>query len=121
MLFYFYIRTNQVEWQSFPKLTHETLQELPLRRPDLVNKGERKRHDRVVKLVRERLRLAKQEKAQGPSEEAMRIDFIIEMEVSAIFGLEAQDVARITERLRPSQNIRIIRELYPAGQDDLPT
>ena len=114
MLFYFFMLTNQVEWQSFPKLTHSTLQQLPLRRPDLEDAAERTRHDQVVHLVKDRLARGSEEGHEGPSTESLEVDFEIERLVGGIYGLGPNEVARITRRLQPLQNIRIIRELYPS-------
>lgn len=113
MLFYYFILTNQIEWQSFPKLTHETLRKLPLRRPDLTRKEIRKLHDTVVNLVQARMSLAAKEQERGPSKEALDADLEIERNVMDYYGLTPDQRLRISERLRPSQNIRIIRELYP--------
>lgn len=113
MLFFYYVLTNQVEWQSYPKLTHETLQQMPLIRPNLEIPEERKRHDHLVDLVQKRLKLGDRERYQGPSEEALAVDWQIEREVCSLFGLSTDQVKRITNRLRHAQNIRIIRELYP--------
>ncbi|MFY9821434.1 MAG: TaqI-like C-terminal specificity domain-containing protein [Thermoanaerobaculia bacterium] len=114
MLFYYYILTNQVEWQSFPKLTHETLRKLPLWKPDLTKPGSRKHYDKIVNLVKQRLDLAAKEKRNGPSNEALAVDLEIERLVMDLYSLNPDQRLRISERLKSSQNIRIVRELYPS-------
>ena len=113
MLFRYFVRTSQVEWQSFPKLTHATLQQLPLRRADLDDVAMRATHDRIVELVRQRMILAMREQAVSISRAALQVDEEIESLVMDLHGLAPDQRARIHKRLRPSQNIRIIRELYP--------
>jgi type I restriction-modification system DNA methylase subunit len=113
MLFRYYVLTNQVEWQSFPKLTHETLQRLPLHRPDPSVSGERTRHDSIVELVHQRELLASRDGHHGISKEALAVDQQIETLVMDLYGLNAEQRARINSRLKPQQNIRIVRELYP--------
>jgi hypothetical protein len=113
MVFCFFVETNQVEWQSFPKLTHATLQKLPLVPPDLSSAKGRRSYEEMIDLVRRRLVLAVTEKA-GVSARALAIDQEIERRVMDAYGLSPEQRARISARLRPEQNIRIIGEqLYP--------
>jgi type I restriction-modification system DNA methylase subunit len=114
MLFCYLVLTSQTEWQSFPKLTHTTLHRLPLRRIDIGIDMERRRHDRIVELVKERMRLAELDEDRGISSDALSIDEEIETLVMDVFGLTPDQRARINKRLQPAQNIRIVRELYPA-------
>jgi type I restriction-modification system DNA methylase subunit len=114
MLFCFFVMTNQIEWQSFPKLTHATLQQLPLRRPDLRSRSGRATHDEIVELVRKRSEIAARGSGHVTSE-ALRVDQEIEKAVMDVYALTPDARARINSRLRPAQNIRVIRELYPEG------
>ena len=113
MVFRLFILTSQVEWQSFPKLNHATLQQLPLRRADLGQPEERRVHARIVELVRRRMELAADEQDLAISVAALEIDEAIESLVMDFYGLTPEQRARIHKRLRPLQNIRIIRGAYP--------
>ena len=112
MLFYFFIDTNQIEWQSYPKLTHRSLQRFPLHAPDLANGAEKERHDALVACVEERLQLAARDHS-FLTRAAIDLDYMIEGHVMDIFNLTPSERTRINTRLRPEQNIRIIREMYP--------
>lgn len=115
MLFRYFVRTSQVEWQSFPKLTQKTLQQLPLKRADLDSATELRIHDEIVGLVRDRMKYAAKEEGEPISVTALDIDEAIESLVMDLHHLTPDQRARIHKRLRPLQNIRIIRELYPPG------
>lgn len=116
MVFYYYVLTNQVEWQSFPKLTHATLQKLPLVKPDLDSKAGRERHDRIAQLVRQRMNLA-DPTVEDITDSELTTDEEIERLVMDLYGLSPDERARINTRLRPDDNVRIIRELYPRSED----
>jgi type I restriction-modification system DNA methylase subunit len=115
MLYYYFILTNQVEWQSFPKLTHATLQRLPLMRPDMTDAPQRRRHDDLVLLVQRRAQHRRAGEDGQVSGEALEAELEIESIVMDIFGLAPDERVRINDRLRASgSNIRIIREMFPS-------
>jgi hypothetical protein len=103
MLFYFHRYTNQTEWQSFPKLVHSTLQQLPLPDPDGVDAD---------------LRVSIEEKARQRMgldlEAAHDLDLEIEHLVMEVYGLSAPQRQRIIRTLRSVQRLRVIREMFPA-------
>jgi SAM-dependent methyltransferase len=106
MLFYFHRHTNQTEWQSFPKLVHTTLQQLPLPDPDGV--GDALRMD-IEGKARQRMGMA--------LDEAHDLDLQIEDLVMEAYGLTAPQRQRVNRTLRSVQRLRVIREMFPESAD----
>lgn len=107
MLFYYHRYTNQTEWQSFPKLVHSTLQQMPLPDPSRVEDS---------------LRIEIEEKARlrmGMEHlEAHDIDLKIEDLTMRAYGLSSSERQRITRTLRSVQRLRVIREMFPSQGDE---
>jgi hypothetical protein len=59
------------------------------------------------------MELAAEERDMDVSAAALEVDEAIEGLIMDFYGLTPHQRARIHKRLRPLQNIRIIRELYP--------
>jgi type I restriction-modification system DNA methylase subunit len=108
MLFYFHRMTNQVEWQSFPKLVHRTLRRLPLPNPRLETKLGRNLHDAIEHKARQRMGLR--------PEDAHELDLEIETLVMNAYGLSALQRQRIVRTLRSVQRLRVIREMFPSDE-----
>ncbi|HEY7950367.1 MAG TPA: TaqI-like C-terminal specificity domain-containing protein [Solirubrobacterales bacterium] len=103
MLFYFHRYTNQTEWQSFPKLVHTTLQQLPLPDPERVDPKLRKS---IEDKARRRMGL--------DLDEAHDLDLEIEHLVMEAYGLSSSQRQRIIRTLRSVQRLRVIREMFPS-------
>ncbi len=102
MLFYFHRYTNQTEWQSFPKLVHTTLQQLPLPDPLHVDDS---LCDEIAEKARRRMGL--------DHLEAHDLDLEIENMVMKAYGLSGEQRQRIIRTLRSVQRLRVIREMFP--------
>lgn len=102
MLFYFHRHTNQTEWQSFPKLVHTTLQQLPLPDPARVDVTLRQAIEEKAKL---RMGL--------DLDEAHNLDLELEHLVMEVYGLDPLERQRIIRTLRSVQRLRVIREMFP--------
>jgi len=109
MLFYFHRMTNQIEWQSFPKLVHRTLQRLPLPDPQLNSQPGRRLHNAIASKARERMGL--------PLESANDLDLEIESLVMDAYGLAQSQRQRVIRTLRSVQRLRVIREMFPSATD----
>ncbi len=107
MLFYFHRHTNQTEWQSFPKLVHSTLHQLPLPDPAQVD-------DSLLGAIDEK---AKLRMGVDPLQ-AHELDLEIEDLVMKAYGLEPEERQRIVRTLRSVQRLRVIREMFPSRGDE---
>jgi len=107
MLFYFHRYTNQTEWQSFPKVVHKTLQQLPLPDPEAVDKPLR---DSIEEKARERMGMSPRD--------GHDLDLEIEDLVMTVYGLNTEQRQRIIRVLRSAQRLRVIREMFPVEAEE---
>ena len=105
MLFFFHRLTNQTEWQSFPKLVHQTLRRLPIPKPDLASVRDRELHDLIAEKARLRMGLN--------LNDAHDVDLDLEQLVWDAYGLSREQRQRIMRTLRSVQRLRVIREMFP--------
>jgi hypothetical protein len=100
-----------VEWQSFPKLVHTTLQRLPLPDPGLATKEGKHLHDSIAAKAKRRMGMS--------AEHGHELDLELEQLVMDAYGLSAGQRMRIMRTLRSVQRLRVIREMFP-GEDKQP-
>ena len=105
LLFFFHRLTNQTEWQSFPKLVHQTLRRLPIPDPDLATSRGREIHDAIAGKARQRMGME--------LEDAHEIDLDLEQLVMDAYRLAPEQRQRIMKTLRSVQRLRVIREMFP--------
>lgn len=108
MLYYYFKKTGQVEWQSFPRWTLGRATSLPVRAINWDDETEIALHDRIVTAVREVITAGS---AGDPG-----ADLPVERLVMELYGLDQQEQRRVWATLRAVQQLKVIREVLPAAQ-----
>jgi hypothetical protein len=94
---YVYMQTVQESRQrAFPQVKIRALRELPVRRMDLADLAERRRHNRLVRVVQEMLDLHAAP-ARNACSRIRRLDRRIDRSVYELYGLTAVDVKTIED------------------------
>ncbi len=110
MLYYYYKKTAEVEWRSFPYVTQAVIKTLPVRAPNLADPKERLLHDQIANLA-ERL----VQRAAG--EDLARADEECENLVRALYGIDPDQRAWVDKELdRISQLGTLLAT--PEGEED---
>jgi type I restriction-modification system DNA methylase subunit len=105
MLYHYFKKTANIEWQSFPYWALTDLAKLPFRAIDWDNLAEVRLHDGIADAVAELLRRG----ATGDPTEDLHIERI----VMDLYGINAEDAKRIWGTLRSVQELKAIREVLP--------
>ena len=108
MLYWYFKRTGQIEWQSYPRWTLGRVTSLPIRTIDWDDSRQVRLHDRIVEEVETLVRRG----AAGQPDE----DLEIERLVMELYGLTPEERQRVWETLRSVQELKIIREVLPPVQ-----
>jgi hypothetical protein len=111
MLYYYFKKTGQVEWQSFPRWTLNRVMELPVRRIEWNDPREVALHDSIADAVEMLVRSG----ATADPEQ----DLHIERMVMDLYGLNSTERSRVWTTLQSVQNLKNVREVLPAVQGTL--
>jgi hypothetical protein len=111
MLYYYFKKTGQVEWQSFPRWTLGRVLGLPVPRIDWTDPRQIRMHDAIADAVEELVRRG----GTGNPEE----DLHIEQLVMTLYALDDGDRARVWTTLRAVQKLQIVREVLPDTHSSL--
>jgi chaperonin cofactor prefoldin len=104
MLYYYFKKFGELEWQSFPYVTQKTLKQLPLRRINFSNDEEKKLHDQIVQKVT--AILAQSKKGEVPK----NLDYEIEDLVMKLYKITPEMKQHVWNELKKVQRLRIIRD-----------
>ncbi len=108
MLYYYFKKTGQVEWQSFPRWTLSRVMDLPVRRIDWDDPRQVALHDSIADATEELVRSG----ARGNPEE----DLHIERLVMDLYQLNAAERSRVWRTLHSVQSLKNVREVLPNAQ-----
>jgi type I restriction-modification system DNA methylase subunit len=111
MLYYYFKKTGQIEWQSYPRWTLGRVTDLPIRAIDWDDPEQVRLHDAIAEEVE---RLIRQGASGDPDE-----DLEVERKVMELYGLTPSERQRIWETLRSVQELKVIREVLPPAQPSL--
>jgi type I restriction-modification system DNA methylase subunit len=92
MLYYYYKKTAEVEWRSFPYMTQKVIMSLPVRKPDLKNNAELLLHNQIAETAEWLV-----DNPHNPDFD--RMDRQCEQLVRNLYGLTPQQNARIGAEL----------------------
>ncbi|MFW9995186.1 MAG: Eco57I restriction-modification methylase domain-containing protein [Candidatus Odinarchaeota archaeon] len=102
MLYYYYHQVGDLSWKSFPQITQNIIESLPVRRINFNDREERECHDKITELVVSILET-------GYTRER---DLAIEEHVMKLYGITDDERKRVFNFLRYSvQHLRIVREV----------
>lgn len=113
MLYYYFKKTGQIEWQSYPRWTLGRVTDLPIRAIDWDDADAARLHDEIADEV---AKLIRQGASKDPEE-----DLDIERKVMELYGLTPSERQRVWETLRSVQELKVIREILPPAQPTLET
>ena len=85
MLYYYYKRTAEIEWRSFPYVTQRVIQRLPIPEVDLENPTDRAVHDAIAARVQ-----VMTERGAGPTEDE---DQELETLVRSLYGIRGTEAS----------------------------
>ena len=102
--YYYFKKSGEVEWKSFPYVTQKTLRQLPLRKIDFNNPVERQLHDSIAEKVS--AILANSVKGVVPKQ----LDYEVEDLVMKLFKITPEMKQHIWSELKKVQKLRIIRD-----------
>lgn len=106
LLLYHFSRANGiVEHQSFPRWTMGRVRALPVRAIDWASAAERRRHDRIAELVASLVA-----SAEGSNSD---IDWEIESEVLALYGISGSERERIWSTLQAIEGVEVVSRVVP--------
>lgn len=92
MLYYYYKRTAEIEWRSYPYMTQDVIKTLPVYWPDFSDARERQLHDAIAALVQQ---VVKAQRAPSIEE-----DEAIERLVRELYRLSPEESTHIDAELR---------------------
>lgn len=110
MLYYYAKQKGIVEWQSYPRHPQSFIMSLPIPAVDFTDADEREQYDEFVSLIREAV------ESDGMVDEDL--DRQIEQRALDLYGIPSEQRPRIWSELKELQRLRIVRELFPDGDDD---
>ena len=113
LLYWYFKRTGQIEWQSYPRWTLGRVLNIPIRSIDWSNPKEINLHDRIAEEVETLIRRG----AKGRPDEDLQIERL----VMELYDLNPEERQRVWETLRSVQELKIIREVLPPLQMILST
>jgi len=104
MLYYYFKKFGELEWQSFPYVTQKTLKQLPLRKIDFADAEEKRLHDEIVQKV---IAILAQSKER---EVPKKLDYEIEDLVMKLYKITPEMKQHVWNELKKVQRLRIIRD-----------
>jgi hypothetical protein len=104
MLYYYFKKFGELEWQSFPYVTQKTLKQLPLRKINFADAEEKRLHDEIVQKVIAILAQSKE------GEVPKKLDYEIEDLVMKLYKITPEMKQHVWNELKKVQRLRIIRD-----------
>jgi adenine-specific DNA-methyltransferase len=102
MLYYYYKKFGELEWKSFPYITQNTIQQLPIMAIDFHDPKSKELHEKISEKVTCIL--------QQNIGAVRQLDEEIENLVTQLYSINADEKAHILNELGKVQKLRIIRE-----------
>lgn len=106
MLYYYYKKTGEVEWKSYPYHSFTSIKEFPIKKIDFSSSSECRIHDMITEKVK---KLLEKSKSGIVSKE---LDYEIETLVMELYGIKPDMKTHIWRELHKVQDLRIIREMF---------
>ncbi len=106
MLYYYYKKTGEVEWKSYPYHSFTTIKNLPIKRINFSNKEDKTLSDTISEKVKELLKKSK----SGVVDKTL--DYEIETLVMNLYKITPEMKKYIWKSLHNVQALRIIREIF---------
>jgi len=103
MLYYYYKKTGQTEWKSFPYITQDRVKQFPIKKIDFTNPNEKELHNKITNLVKRMI---------GVNSIDKDIDYEIESLVMNLYNITPDMKTQIWNELKSVQKLRIIKEIF---------